>query len=88
MWIHTQEYHQGVIGPENGIYDFTMEVSSTSCPTLARILEEGVVVKELEENEQIECLNSKGEYYQPEFIRTVYSKGARREAHPASINGA
>ena len=84
MWAHTTEAHGGVIGPNGGLNDYTMKIASTNKPPLKRILEEGVTVKDLENRSLELCLNSKTEYYKPEFIRTTYTVGAQRDAHQPS----
>ncbi len=77
MYRHCLDSHDGIIGPADGLDDFTMKITSHSTKPLTRILEEGVEVKDLENSNTVTCLNSKSEYYQPQYIRVTYAKGAR-----------
>ena len=76
MWNHCAEIHSGEIGPSNGLYDFEMTIISAGAKPLERILEEGVRIKDLEADTQIDCLNGKTEYFRAEYIKTTYNKGA------------
>ena len=76
LYQHCIEHHGGVLGPNNGLTDFVMTTDSTASPPLLRILEEGIVVKEIEADPDIECLNGRDEYYRAEFIKTTYNVGA------------
>ena len=77
MWRHTLEVHGGVIGPLQGLNDYSMKVTGTFKDPLTRILDEAVRIKDLEDDPKVNCLNSKGEYYQSQYIRTCYKKGAQ-----------
>ena len=77
MWRHTLESHGGVIGPHNGLNDYSMKVTGTFNDPLSRILNEAVKIKNLEDDPSIKCLNSKREYYQSQYIRTSYQKGTQ-----------
>ena len=77
MWRHALEAHGGVIGPLNGLKDFSMKVTGTFKDPLTRILNEAVRIKDLEDEPSVNCLNSKGEYYKSQYIRTSYHKGAQ-----------
>ena len=63
------------MGPNHGLKDFSMVTNSTSCTPLDRILEEGIDIKDMEEDPSILLMNGKGGYFQPEFVRVTYSKG-------------
>ncbi len=76
MWIYCMESHQGILGPDNGLKDFHMTVSSTSKPPLDRVLEEGIAIVSLEDDRNISCLNRKEDYFHSEYIRARYQKGA------------
>ena len=76
MYRHCQESHGGVKGPNGGLEDFTMKVTKTFQDPLTRILDEVVRIKDLEDNNNFMCLNTKEEYYQSQYIRITYSKGA------------
>ena len=69
-------HHSGVMGPNGGLLDYTMEVVATGQKPLTRVIDEGIRVKDLENDTKIDCLNSKSEYYQAEFIRVSYTRGA------------
>ena len=55
-----------------------MKITSKAKDPLDRVLEEGVAIKDLELDPGIDCLNSRSEYFQSEFITVQYSKGANR----------
>ena len=76
MYDHCTESHGGVMGPTEGQDDFKMEITSHSSKPLERILEEGVTVKELVNSQEVNCLNTKKEYYHAQFISVSYSQGA------------
>ena len=46
-----------MIGPEEGLKDFSMAINNTSCLPLDRILEEGVDIKYMEGDSNIICMN-------------------------------
>jgi len=75
MWLHTEEAHDGAMGPDHGAQDYLMVVTSQTSDPVARVLEEGVVIKDLKANNNIHCLNSKSEYFQSEHIQVTYGKG-------------
>ena len=77
MWRHTLEAHGGIIGPLNGLNDYSMKVTDNFKDPLSRILDEAVRIKDLEDDPSVNCLNSKGEYFQSQYIRTSYQKGAQ-----------
>ena len=77
MWRHTLEAHGGLIGSLNGLNDYSMKVTGTFKDPLSRILDEAVRIKDLEDDPSVNCLNSKGEYFQSQYIRTSYQKGAQ-----------
>ena len=39
---------------------------------------EGVLVKDHDDDPEIDSLNSRAEYFQPEFIHTSYQRGAQQ----------
>ena len=67
--------HYGVMGGENGLLDYKMKVLNTFKESLNRILEEAVRIQQLDGDQRIEMLNSKIEYYAPQYVRPSYSKG-------------
>ena len=78
MARHTLETHGGSKGPDNGLKDYRMELLQTHKKPLTRLLMEGVLVKDHEDDPEVESLNSRAEYFQPEFIRTSYQRGAQQ----------
>lgn len=77
MWRHTVEAHGGVMGPDRGIGDYSMEVTKSFRDPFTRIIDEAIGVKMAEDDPGVDCQNSKGEYFQPQFTRVVYSRGTR-----------
>ena len=77
MWRHAQDMHAGVMGPDRGAGDFIMEVTNTFKDAFSRILDEAVGVKNAEDDSSIQCLNTKSEYYQPQFTRVQYTRGTQ-----------
>ena len=77
MFSHCLEAHGGALGPDMGRDDFKLEVTGNFRDPLTNILDEACRIKALEDSSKVECLNSKSEYFQPEFIRTNYTVGMR-----------
>ena len=77
MWRHTLEAHGGVLGPLSGLNDYSMKVTGVFKDPLSRILDEAVRIKDLEDDPAANCRNSKGEYFQRQYIRTSYTKGTQ-----------
>ena len=75
MWKHSLEAHGGVFGDCGGKTDFSMKRIASYTKCLPRILEEAVLIQRLENDEKIQCLNSKEEYYGAEYIRPCFPKG-------------
>ena len=71
MWKHTLDKHQGKIGES----DYKMEQVNQFQDPLTRILQEAVTIQRNETDEKTENLNSKMEYYGPEYVRPSFSKG-------------
>ena len=72
MWKHCQERHGGVI---RGDKDFRMEPVDSFRDPLPRILQEAVLIQHNESNPRTKNLNSKMEYFGPEYIRPAFAKG-------------
>ena len=75
MLRHTLDAHNGIMGNDGGKTDFKMEHISSYKGSLPRIIEEAVLIQELEEDSNVECLNTKEEYYCAEFMRPCFPKG-------------
>ena len=71
MWKHTLDKHQGEISES----DYKMEQVNQFQDPLTRILQEAVTIQRNETDEKTENLNSKMEYYGPEYVRPSFSKG-------------
>ena len=74
MWEHSRLHHNGERGPHSGLLDFLPSVTGVHNMPLNRTLDEGVRVKNLVDNRQLTCMNSKNEYYRTEYIRLNYDK--------------
>ena len=53
MWRHTLEAHGGVIGPLQGLSDYSMTVTGTFKDPLTRILDEAVKIKDFEDDPKV-----------------------------------
>jgi hypothetical protein len=69
---HMQVQHDGMVGK------FTMEVTGTFPGCLERLGDEGIRVRETEEEADI-IMNSKTEFHQPPISRVVITRGNRNE---------
>ena len=63
------------MGPDKGVSDFTMEVTASFKDAFSCIMDEAVGVKHAEDDSGILCLNTRGEYFQPQYTRVSYSRG-------------
>ena len=88
MWRHCEETHEGIMGEEDGLRDFKMDVVEQYKDPLSRQLRESLEIVDLENRElgwrpefgrKIVCMNSMMEYFQCEISRTVHSKGNLKE---------
>ena len=86
MWRHCEAVHGGVLGSQNGVGDFKMDIIAPYKDPLARVLREAIEIQKLENNEvgwrsvehdgrKTQCLNSKQEYYQNVIPRSVQIRG-------------
>ena len=75
MHKHMIDKHYGVMGGENGLLDYKMKVLNTFRESRNRILKAAVRIQNLDGDQRIEMLNSKIEYYAPQYVRPSYSKG-------------
>ena len=71
MWNHTKDSHGGVIGTN----DYEMNPISRFQDSMPRILTEAVVIQRNESDPKTKTLNSKIEYFCPEYVRPSFSKG-------------
>ena len=81
MLRHCQLAHNGVFGDKGGMGDFSLEHISTFKDNLTRILEEAVLIQALEEDDKVECLNSKAEYFGAEYVPPCFPKGPAQVFH-------
>ena len=90
MWQHCKVAHGGIMGSMDGLGDFRMDQISSHRDPLSRVLREALEIQELENNDigwrsvnldgrQINCLNSKQEYFQNVIPRTIQIRGNLRE---------
>ena len=79
MWRHAQQQHDGVIGDPNR--DFVFGVTSTHRLALNRILDEAVRIQEGDANPNVISLNSRHEYFAPQFVRPAFQKGPEDHYH-------
>ena len=72
MWEHCQAVHNGDRGENWGIMDFKPFIHGMYMEVLQRLLEEGVRIKDRVDDINYMCLNSKNQYYMPQFTRLNY----------------
>ena len=73
MWEHTRDVHGGVLGDENGMSDYMMNVTGRFTKCLERQVTEGIRI-EMCEKEGGQLLNSENEYFTPRNIETVFKQ--------------
>ena len=71
LWKHSKEKHLGVIGDR----DYKMTLAERCRGPLPRVLTEAVLIQQNESSSKTENLNSKMEYFRPEYVRSSFSKG-------------
>ena len=71
MWEHTRDRHGGVVGAEQGVGDYRMEVTGTFRKCLLRQIDEDVRIQSYEA-EGGKLLNSKYEWFTPKSVHPVY----------------
>ena len=69
MWEHTQEKHGGIRGPSSGLLDYNPFIHGSFQEVLNRLLEEGVRIKDRVDDIRCLCLNSKNQYFRPQYTR-------------------
>ena len=75
MHKHMVEKHHGLIGEEGGLFDFKMEALNTFRDALPRVVEEAVRIQQIDNDPKVQMLNSKIEYYAPQYVRPAFTKG-------------
>ena len=73
MWNHTLQKHNGVIN--NIIGDYKIKLLKSFEKPLSRVLEEAVQIQNISSDPRIEMLNTKIEYYTPQYVRPIFVKG-------------
>ena len=73
MWRHTMEVHGGVI--TSAVEDYTYKVLSSHRESLNRVLEEAVNIQASTNNPRTVSLNSRMEYFAPQYVRPTFHKG-------------
>ena len=82
MWRHTEELHDGAIGPNRGAQDYKMTPLENWPKPLDRLTGESLLIKELENLEDrgvAICLNSKLDWQQSHSVWLNFNTGARKE---------
>ena len=74
MWEHTQEYHQGVRGPNEGAQDYSPKLEGTFRDPMSRQAEEGIRVKDDQADPEVVSLNTDNVYFKPEYLKYVWSR--------------
>ena len=87
MWSHARDYHDGILGPNEGATDYTMKLDGTFQDTLTRQVDEDVRMRmngwgedevQSRRRENIsttpDCvlMNGNGAFYQPKSVHTVF----------------
>ena len=82
MWQHTAEKHGGVMGPNRGIDDYGMEVTSNFTRAMDRQLDEATRISRMEDGLdrrrvmevpiRLESMQGRGEYYKPKNVRVEF----------------
>ena len=72
---HCIEVHGGTKGPNEGSDDFIPVVYSSFRDPLSRILDEGVRIKAVVDDDTLDCLNTMMTYYKAEYVRLRADKG-------------
>ena len=90
MWDHNVRFHEGRVS-DNMMDDFEMIMVEQFRKPLSRILDEGLRIRNLENDDfitrdeqdykRVVCLNSRDEYFQSEYVRVGFSRGNREPGH-------
>ena len=73
MWRHTSEHHGGVINSVVGDYEYN--ILNSHREPLNRVLGEAVQIKTSTKNPMVISMNSRIEYFAPQYVAPVYIKG-------------
>ena len=71
MFNYQKEKHFGLVGEK----DYKMTTAERCSESFSRILTEAILIQRNESSEKTENLNSKMEYFGPEYVRPSFSKG-------------
>ena len=71
-WEHNLKVHNGVRGNHNGLTDYEPIIYGAFLEALLRTLDEGVRIKDVMDDPRVECLNSKNEYFKPQYSRLSF----------------
>ena len=73
MWRHTVEAHGGVI--DSTVSDYNYKVVSSQREPLNRVLDEAVHIQMSSADPRVLSLNSRAEYFAPQYVRPGFFKG-------------
>ena len=73
MWRHCKEKHGGQIDSPQRDYTYSVLESHRDC--LNRVLGEAVNIQAMVANPKMNSMNSRQEYFTPQYVRPVFSKG-------------
>ena len=69
MWEHSNKYHDGVRGENQGLADYRPSITGVYPEPLDRLLNEGVRTKDRMDTVGEVSMNGKNEYYKAEYMR-------------------
>ena len=84
MWNHTQDVHGGIVGPDNGKFDYKMTVVRQYPSAMDRQVAEATRVRKLEDMDtrgEAICLNSRLDWVKTTRVNIPTAAGGRKE-HP------
>ena len=73
LWRHTRDCHGGIITSVVGDYDY--KVISSHRESLNRVLDEAVHIQASSKNPMVVSMNSRMEYFAPQYVAPSYHKG-------------
>ena len=87
MWSHTRDHHGGMLGPDAGAMDYSLEVEGIFRDTMSRQIDEDVRMRNCgwgddalrrninpEPTPKCILMNGKSEYFKPKIIETIFKQ--------------
>ena len=74
MWQHTIEEHKSARDSEDGMLDYKPAIHGVYLDVMKRTIGEGVNIKNKILEKGTKCLNSKNEYFKPQFTMMDYKR--------------